>query len=73
MTYMIVVEQIPKSKYTPGFVEKFDPGVEPFSAPPRSVESRAMLLTMFGNVTVFDDCNNVVYTFPYRNAKEDNV
>ncbi len=72
MIYEIVVEPLPKSMYTPGFSEKFDPEEEPFSSPPRSVETRALLLTMFGDVTVFDSSGNVVYTFPYRDAKDKN-
>jgi hypothetical protein len=72
MIYEIVVEPLPKSVYTPGFSEKFDPEEETFSSPPRSVETRALLLTMFGDVTVFDSSGNVVYTFPYRDAKDKN-
>lgn len=72
MIYEIVVEPLPKSVYTPGFSEKFDPAEETFSSPPRSVETRALLLTMFGDVTVFDSSGNVVYTFSYRDAKEKN-
>lgn len=72
MIYKIVVEPLPKSVYTPGFSEKFDPDEEAFSSPPRSVETRALLLTMFGDVTVFDSSDNVVYAFPYRDAKDKN-
>lgn len=71
MRYEIVVEPMPKSRYTPEFSEKFDPEEEPFAYPQRSVEARALLLTMFGNVRVLDSSGNVVYTFPYRNLKDE--
>ena len=71
MRYEIVVEPIPKSRYTPEFSERFDPDEEPFSSPQRSVEARAKLLTMFGNVKVFDSSGKLVYAFPYRDVKED--
>ena len=70
MVYRIVVEPVPRSDYTPGFTERFDPGQHNFTVPPRSVESRARLLTMFGDVTVLDNAGEVVYSFPYRNAKD---
>lgn len=70
MRYEIVVEPFPKSRYTPSFSEKFDPDEPSFSSPERSIEARARLLTMFGDVTVLDSAGKVVYTFPYRNAKE---
>ena len=69
MIYRITVEIIPQDIYKLGFTEQYDPDEHQFLAPPRTVESRAKLLTMFGNVTVVDSSGEIVYAFPYLYEK----